>query len=323
MRKLWRRCGAIALLALAAASGARAADAYPDRPIHLVIPFPPGGAVDIVGRVIAPKLQAALGQSVIVDNRPGANGTIGVDFVSKAKPDGYTVLLSALGAITIIPHAQKVGYDPLADLVPVTQAVSLTLAWVAKPTHPQATFADVVKTAQGGKMLTAGTSGIGSPNHLAIEELNKMAGTHITHVPYRGEGPALSDLLGGQIDMVVTTVVAAAPFLKSGQIVALSQGGTARADSLPNVPTVAEAGIKGYEADAWQGFFLPAKTPAPIVQRLQAELAKILHDPQTQAFLKDRGTDPVGNSSAEFAAHVRSESERYGQLAKAIDLKMQ
>ncbi|MDB6002766.1 MAG: LacI family transcriptional regulator [Rhizobacter sp.] len=321
LKSLFRATAIAAMLATAFAAGAQ--DAYPSKPIRLVIPFPPGGAVDIVGRIVAPKLSQAIGQPVVIDNKAGANGTIGADFVAKSAPDGYTVLLSALGAITVIPQVQKVAYDPLKDLVPVTQAVSLTLAWVAKSDGKLRSIADLMKLDKAGGKFSAGTSGNGSPNHLSIELFNQMAGAHIQHVPYRGEGPALTDLLGGQIDLVVTTVVSAAPFLAAGNIVALATGGTKRAVSLPEVPTMAEQGLAGYEADAWQGFFVPAKTPKEVTAQLQAELSKILHSPEVRDYLTARGTDPVGNTSEEFDSQVRKEYDRYGKLIRAINLKLE
>ncbi|MBN9425459.1 MAG: tripartite tricarboxylate transporter substrate binding protein [Burkholderiales bacterium] len=315
---------AVLALATVTAVAAHAQDAYPEnRPIRLVVPFPPGGAVDIVGRLIAPKLSEALGQNVVVENRGGANGTIGTGIVAKSAPDGHTILLSALGSITIIPQVQRVGYDPLKDLTALTQAVSLTLAWVSKSEGKVRSAQDLIRQAKAGATLSAGTSGNGSPNHLAIAQFNQLTGSRIAHVPYRGEGPALTDLLGGQIDLVVTTVVAAAPFIKDGRVVPLATGGSTRAASLPNVPTLQEAGISGYEADAWQGFFVPAATPRPIAERLQRELSKILKSAEVREFLTSRGTDPVGNTSEEFERKVRSEYDKYGKLIRAIDLKLE
>ena len=295
--------------------------AYPSKPIRIIIPFPPGGAVDIVGRAVAPPLSAALGQPVVVENKPGANGTIGAALVAKSDPDGYTILLSALGAITVIPHVREVGYDPLTSLVPVTQAVTLALVWVARPGLQAASMADVIKLDRAGVKLSAGTSGNGSPNHLAVEQLNQMAGTHITHIPYRGEGPALTDLMGSQIDLVVTTLVAASAPLANGSIKILATSGSQAPQSMPQLSTVAQsANLPGYWAEAWQGFFVPAGTPKAIVDRLNTEIVKILKSPDVSKFLLDRGTEPVGNSVADFTRQVRTESAKYGELAKRINL---
>ncbi|HEY0293756.1 MAG TPA: tripartite tricarboxylate transporter substrate binding protein [Bordetella sp.] len=301
---------------------AYAKDDYPSKPITLVVPFPPGGAVDIVGRALAQELTLQTGDQVIVENKPGANGVVGTEYVSHAAPDGYTVLLSALGAITIIPHVQKVGYDPMTDLVPVTQAVSLALVWVARQGLPAHSVQELIALDKSGQKLTVGSSGNGSPNHLAIEELNQMAGTHFLHVPYRGEGPALADLMGGHIDLVVTTLVAAAGPLASGHITALAAAGAKPPQSMPSLPTIAASGVAGYEAQAWQGVFVPAGTPQPIVDKLNQLMVKVLHSAKVKDYLAKNGTESVGNSAAEFSEFVHNESDRYGKLAKAINLKL-
>jgi len=311
-----------AIAALSLAGNALAADAYPSKPVTLIVPFPPGGAVDIVGRAVAQKLSKDIGQPVIVENKPGANGVVGAEFVARAQPDGYTALLSALGAITIIPNVRKVGYDPLKDLVPVTQAVSLALVWVARPDFPAKTIPELIALDKSGKKLSAGSSGNGSPNHLALESFNQMAGTHILHVPYRGEGPALADLMGGQIDLVVTTLVAASGPLASGRIKALAAAGAKPPESMPDLPTIASQGVPGYEAEAWQGVFLPAGTPAPVVDGLNAALVKVLHSPEIRDYLAKNGTEAVGNSAAEFGAFIRKESAKYGKLARDINLRL-
>ena len=310
------------IAALSLSGQVLAADSYPSKPIKLVVPFPPGGAVDIVGRAIAQELSRDVGQSVIVENKPGANGVVGAEYVARAQPDGYTVLLSALGAITIIPNVQKVGYDPLKDLIPVTQAVSLALVWVTQQDFPAKTIPQLIALDKTGKKLSAGSSGNGSPNHLALEAFNQMAGTHILHVPYRGEGPALADLMGGQIDMVVTTLVAASGPQAGGRIKALAAAGAKAPESVPDLPTIASQGVKGYEAQAWQGVFVPAGTPAPIVDKLNAALVKVLHSPKIRDYLAKNGTEAVGNSAEEFGMFIRKESDKYGKLARDINLRL-
>jgi tripartite-type tricarboxylate transporter receptor subunit TctC len=297
---------------------------YPSKPVRIVVPFPPGGAVDIVGRALAQHLSTAFGQPVVVENKPGANGVIGSALVAKAEPDGYTLLLSALGAITVIPHVRDVGYDPLKSLMPVTQAVRLSLVWLARPGLEAKTMADIIKLDKAGVKLSAGNSGNGSPNHLAIEQFNLMAGTNLTSVPYRGESPALTDLIGGQIDLAVITLVAATVPLNAGSIKLLATSGTKAPQSMPQLATVAAAtGLTEYSAEAWQGVFVPAGTPPDIVNRLNAEIVKILHSPEVSKFLLDRGTEPVGNSVSEFAALVQTEFVKYGALAKKIQLKVE
>jgi tripartite-type tricarboxylate transporter receptor subunit TctC len=297
---------------------------YPSKPVRIVVPFPPGGAVDIVGRALAQHLSTVFGQPVVVENKPGANGVIGAALVAKAEPDGYTLLLSALGAITVIPHVRDVGYDPLKSLMPVTQAVRLSLVWLAKPGLEAKTMADIIKLDKAGVKLSAGNSGNGSPNHLAIEQFNLMAGTNITSVPYRGESPALTDLMGGQIDLAVITLVAATVPLNAGSIKLLATSGTKAPQSMPQLATVAGAtGMTEYSAEAWQGVFVPAGTAPAIVNRLNAEIVKILQSPEVSKFLLDRGTEPVGNSVSEFAALVQTEFVKYGTLAKKIQLKVE
>jgi tripartite-type tricarboxylate transporter receptor subunit TctC len=313
---------AVTLLLLPFASLAQTP--YPSKPVRIVVPFPPGGAVDIVGRALAQHLSTAFGQPVVVENKPGANGTIGAALVAKAEPDGYTLLLSALGAITVIPHVRDVGYDPLKSLMPVTQAVRLSLVWLAKPGLEAKTMADIIKLDKAGVKLSAGNSGNGSPNHLAIEQFNLMAGTNITSVPYRGESPALTDLMGGQIDLAVITLVAATVPLNAGSIKLLATSGTKAPQSMPQLATVAGAtGMTEYSAEAWQGVFVPAGTAPAIVNRLNTEIVKILHSPEVSKFLLDRGTEPVGNSVSEFAALVQTEFVKYGALAKKIQLKVE
>ncbi len=297
---------------------------YPSKPIRIIAPFPPGGAVDIVARTLAQHLSTALGQPVVVENKPGANGTIGSALVAKAEPDGHTLLLSSVGAITIIPHVRDVGYDPLKSLIPVTQAVRLSLMWLARPGLEAKTMADLIKLDQAGVKLSAGTSGNGSPNHIAIEQFNLMAGTRIIAVPYRGESPALTDLMGGQIDLAVITLVAAAVPLKAGSIKLLATSGSKAPPTIPQLPTVAEsAGLTEYSVEAWQGVFVPAGTAPDIVKRLNTEIVKIVHSPDVSKFLLDRGSEPVGSSISEFSALVQSEFVKYGTLAKKIQLKVE
>jgi tripartite-type tricarboxylate transporter receptor subunit TctC len=296
---------------------------FPSKPIRIIAPFPPGGAVDIVARTLAQHLSTALGQPVLVENKPGANGTIGSALVAKAEPDGHTLLLSSVGAITIIPHVRDVGYDPLKGLMPVTQAVRLSLMWLARPGLEAQTMADLIKLDKAGIKLSAGTSGNGSPNHIAIEQFNLMAGTRIIAVPYRGESPALTDLMGGQIDLAVTTLVASAVPLKAGSIKLLATSGSKAPPTIPQLPTVAEStGLIEYSVEAWQGVFVPAGTAPDIVNRLNTEIVKIVHSPDVSKFLLDRGSEPVGSSVSEFSALVQTEFVKYGTLAKKIQLKV-
>ncbi len=308
---------------LVGATAAMAQDTYPSKPVKIVVPFTPAGVADIVGRAIAERLSRALGQPVVVENKPGANGAIGVDSVAHAAPDGYTMVLSTLGPITIIPNVQKVNYDPLNGLIPITLAVSLPMVLVAKPDFKARSIPDLIQMDREGAKLSAGTSGIGGPSHLALEQFNQMAGTKITHVPYKGENPAITDLMGGQIGLVITTLATAVPQIEAGRIKVIAAFGAKPPPSMPNLPTIAQQGLPGFQAEAWQGVFVPAGTPKSIVNRLGNELVKMLNSAEMRSYLRARGAEPVGNSAEEFGAYVRSEYDKYGKLARSINLKLE
>ena len=305
------------------AAAATAQDAYPNKPLKLVLPFPPGGPIDMIGRPLAEHLSRALGQQVIIDYKPGANGMIGVEAVARAAPDGYTIVLSSLGPLTIIPQVQKVNYDPLNDLIPVTQAASGPLVLVAKESLKANSVAELIQMDREGVKLSAGTSGTGSPNHMALELFNQMAGTKINHIPYKGEGPAIVDLVSGQTDLAITTLVAAAAQIKAKRIKVLAACGEKPPVTMPNLRTIAQQALPGYDMGSWQGVFVPAGTPKPIVARLEMELVKILNSAEMRIYLIDRGAEPVGSSAEEFGAYVRREHDKYGKLARSINLKLQ
>ncbi len=295
-----------------------------DRAIRLVIPFAPGGAADATARVVARHLPERLGVAVVAENRPGGNGMIGVDAVAKAAPDGSSIVLSALGALVVNPHVMRMSYDPLADLAPVTLAVRNPLVLVANPSLPAADLPALLALArQRPGEFSVGSSGIGSTNHLAIEMLNLMAGLRLTHVPYRGEGPAMTDLVGGQIQMVMTTIVAARGHIEGGRARVLATAAAARTAIMPEVPTIAEAGVPGYAADAWLGFLAPGGTPAAVVERLHGAITAVLRLPEVAAQLRGQGADIVAGTPAEFAAYLRAEHEKYGRLVRQVQLRME
>ena len=308
---------------LVGASAATAQDAYPNKPLKLVLPFPPGGPIDMIGRPLAEHLSRALGRQVIVDYKPGANGMIGVESVARAAPDGYTIVLSTLGPLTIIPQVQKVNYDPLNDLTPVTQAASGPLVLVAKADLKANSIPELIQMDREGVKLSAGTSGTGSPNHMALELFNQMAGTKINHIPYKGEGPAITDLVGGQTDLAITTLVAAAAQIKAKRIKVIAACGEKPPLAMPDLPTIAQQGLPGYDMGSWQGVFVPAGTPKAIVARLEKELVKILNSAEMRSYLLDRGAESVGSSAEEFGAYVRREFAKYGRLARSINLKFE
>ncbi len=292
-----------------------------DRAIRLIIPFAPGGAADNTACTIARHLPPLLGVPVVAENRPGGNGMIGVDAVAKAAPDGTTIVLSALGALVVNPHIMRTPYDPLADLAPVTLAVRNPLVLVANAAQPAKTMAAMLALARDKPgELAVGSSGTGSTNHLAIELLNLMANVRLTHVPYRGEGPAMTDLVGGQIAMVMTTIVAARGHIEGGRAIVLATAASAPTPILPGVPTIAET-VPGYASDAWLGVLAPARTPQPVLARLNAAIGEVLRQPEVAAQLRQQGSDPAPGSAEEFATYLRAEYEKYGRLVRQVDLK--
>ena len=292
-----------------------------DRAIRLIIPFAPGGAADNTARTIARHLPPLLGVPVVAENRPGGNGMIGVDAVAKAAPDGTTIVLSALGALVVNPHIMRTPYDPITDLAPVTLAVRNPLVLVANAAQPARTMAAMLAQARARpNELAVGSSGTGSTNHLAIELLNLMANVRLTHVPYRGEGPAMTDLVGGQIAMVMTTIVAARGHIEGGRAIVLATAASAPTPILPGVPTIAET-VPGYASDAWLGVLAPARTPQPVLARLNAALGEVLRRPEVAAQLRQQGSDPAPGTAEDFAAYLRAEYEKYGRLVRQVDLK--
>jgi tripartite-type tricarboxylate transporter receptor subunit TctC len=300
------------------------AQAYPNKPIRMVVPYAAGGAADITARVVAQKMSQGLGVPVVIDNRGGANGNIGTDAVAKAAPDGYTVLLVASGPIVVNKALYaKLPYDPIADLAPVTQITSYQYALVvsaASPIQSVAQLVDMARAAPG--KLSYGSTGIGGGGHLAGEALASITGTQLTHVPYKGNAPALADLLGGQLSFTFDTVVTAAPQIAGGKLRAYAVSGPKRASSLPQVPTMAELGYRGFSVTQFQGLFVPAKTDPAIIGRLQREVAAALTLPDVIKRLStEGGYELVGSSPAEFRELIRAESAAYGKLIKDSNIK--
>jgi tripartite-type tricarboxylate transporter receptor subunit TctC len=314
------RVALAACLAAAAAPGL--AQSYPTKPLRLVVGFAPGGAADIFGRVTAQALSESIGEQVVVDNRAGAGGLIATEIVARANPDGYTLLF------TSPPHAinaalyRRAKYDPIKDFAPVTQVVWTALVLAVTPTLPFKSVKEMVAYAKGnpGK-LTYGSAGSGSSGHLAMELLKSMAGTDIVHVPYKGTGPVITDLIGGQIQMTVASAAPTLPMVRAGKLRALAVTSKTRASTLPDVPTVAESGVPGYEVTQWFGIVVPQGTPPVVVGRVHAALAKGL---QTKA-VRDRflasSAEPVGSSPDELKALIAKEVATWGKLVRALDLK--
>lgn len=297
------------------------AQAYPVKPVRLIIPFPPGGAGDIVGRAVALDLSRSLGQPVISENRAGANGVIASEYVAKAPPDGYTVLMTSPGPMSILPHLGKLPFDPVKHFLPVTLAVINPLVIMAHPSMPVKTIPDLIALAKSGRTLNAGHSGNGGPSHLAIALLNALGKVNINPIPYKGEAPALTEFMGGQIELAVVTLVATLPHVKSGRIKLLAATSAWRPSAMPDLPTVAEVGLPGYRSDAWLGFLVPQGTPSDIVTRLNAEIVNYVKSPEFKRIT--HGSDPIGNTTEEFATFIREESARNAWVIKAAGIAAQ
>lgn len=309
------------LLAAAAATLPSHAAQWPERPIRMLVGFAPGGGTDATARAIAPKLSASLGQQIIVDNRPGATGNIATDIVAKSSPDGYTILMGTIAALAINPSLyDKLPFDPIKDLAPVTRAVDSTNVLVVHPSVPAKSVKDLVALAKS-KPLNAGSSGVGGAGHLALELFNLQTGTKITHVPYKGGGPAMIDLLGGNINLIFATAASAVGHIKSGKIRALAVTTAKRAPLVPDLPTIAETGLKGFEANNWYGIVVPAKTPRAIINRLNKDVAAALTSPDVKDLLFKQGLDAAPDTPEEFGAYIKSELAKWAKVIKAAGLK--
>jgi tripartite-type tricarboxylate transporter receptor subunit TctC len=308
----------IALLLMLVAGAAAAQGSYPVRPIRVLVGYTPGGATDIVARILAAKLQEALGQPVVVENKPGAGSNIASEFVARSAPDGYTLLVGSIANATNMVAYKNLGYDTLRDLAPVTQLMSAPSVLAVHPSFPAKNLQELIALAKRdpGKYAFASTGSGGSP-HLAGELLKLRAGIDLIHVPYKGAAPALSDLLGGQVQMAFQTALSAVPHLQSGQLRAIAVAANKRLPQLPNVPTMAEAGLPDFEVSSWNGLFAPARTPPEIIARLHSEAVKALAAPDVREKLLAQGAEPVGSTPEEFRAYIRAEIEKWGRVIRA------
>ena len=320
-RRSWMT--SIAASVLLAWTLAAPAQTWPDRPIKLVVTFPAGGGADFVGRALAPKLTEALGQPVVVDNRGGANGAIGNEAVAKSAPDGYTLLLGAAGALTIAPHLYaKQAVDTFRDFIPVSLVGSSPFVLAVNPSVPAKTVAELTALAKAnpGK-LNCGSSGTGGAPHLACELYKSVTGAQIVHVPYKGLAPAITDLLGGNVQVLFADIGLIAPHVKAGTLRALAVTGTQRTPALPDVPTMIEAGVPGYTAGTWYGVLAPAGTPPAIVKRLNTDIAKALASPDLRAQFADQAVVAAGGTPEEFAALIRADYDKWGKVIKDANIK--
>jgi tripartite-type tricarboxylate transporter receptor subunit TctC len=293
------------------------AQIYPNRPVRIVVPFAPGGATDIVTRVVAQRLNDAWGQTVVVDNRGGAGGNIGGDIVAKAPADGYTVLMTSGSIVTANPHMyRKMPFNPERDLAAVTNVASGPQIVAVNAGFGAKTLAEFTALAKAKpRTINFGSAGIGTQTHLAAENFISAAGIEVTHVPYKGEGPALTDLVGGQIQFVTPNLSAAIGFVQQGKLRALAITSRERSKQLPNVPTVAET-LPGFENLGWFGFMVPAGTPTAIIDKLNKDTVKVLQSAELRTRFEQLGMDPVGNSSAEFARAIKEESARWAKIIR-------
>ena len=314
--------GVAALLA-AFSLAAHAADAWPSRPVTVVVPFVAGGTTDIVARLVGEKLGQLWGQPVIIDNRGGAGGNIGAAIAAKAQPDGNTLLMTSGSIVTVNPHIYKDMGFKVSDLVPITDVASGPMV-VAVPTNGPTTLKDLIAQAKAKPgTLNFGSAGVGSQVHMAGENFANAAGIDIVHVPYKGEAAAYADLMGGQVQLVVGNIGAVAGFVNQGRLRALAVTSKERSPMLPNVPTCIEAGMPGFENTGWFGFMAPAGTPQAIVDKIQKDTARVLAMPDVKEKLAKIGMVPVGNSPAEFKTAIDAESKRWGEVVKNRHLKVQ
>jgi tripartite-type tricarboxylate transporter receptor subunit TctC len=312
----------LALFFCAVAFTATAQEAYPSRPLRFILPFPPGGGTDILGRIIAERLAANLGQPVVIENRGGAGGNVGAEAAARSAPDGYTIVLAA-PSLAISPSLySKLNYDPLKDFAPVSLVATVPNVMVTHPSVAAQTLQEFIALARsrpGG--MNFGSGGSGTSNHLAGELFNIVTGAKLVHVPYKGVNLAMNDVLSGQIHLVVIGVPAAAPHIKAGRLRALALIAPQRAAALPDVPTVDEAGLKDFEVTTWYGVLAPAGTPRPILARLNSELVKIMHAADTKERLAAMATDPRTSTPEEFAAYLRQEIAKWGEVVRKAHLK--
>lgn len=322
-RLLATRRFALGALAAAALCGSAVAQQWPAKPITMVVPFPPGGPTDMVARVLAQQVGQQLGQTVIIDNRPGANGNIGNAMVAKAQPDGYTVLYNT-SSIALSPSLyKKLSYDVNKDLQPVALTAVVPLGLVVNAKVPANTVQEFVKYAKDnpGK-LSYGSAGNGNVTHLAAFQVVQHFKLEASHVPYKGSAPADVDLVAGQIDFMTDTINSVAPFIKDGKLKLLAVSTSKRIPNFPDAPTLAESGMTGFEAGAWQGVMLPAKTPEAIVQRLNVELMKALKDPGVLEKLRIQGTEPLGSTPKEYGDYINSEIKRWAGVVKSTGVQL-
>ncbi len=313
---------AFAVLIAAVSAGVQA-QAYPTKALRLIVPFAPGGGNDTIARAIGAQMSGSMGQQVVIDNRAGAGGVLGAEAAARAPADGYTLFLGGVGSHAVNPTLMpNLPYDAVKDFSPVSLIASAPSVLVVNTTVNARTVSELTAIAKAspGKLNYA-TNGNGSSSHLATLLYESLAGIQMTHVPYKGFAPALTDILGGQVQLMMNSIVALAPQVKAGKIRALAVSSRTRSSVLPDVPTMAEAGVAGYEAGSWYGILVPAGTPRDIVQRLNAEVVRAVKQPDVRERLASEGADPIGSTPEEFSAHIKVEMTRLGKVIRDAKLK--
>ncbi|SPK75277.1 putative extra-cytoplasmic solute receptor (plasmid) [Cupriavidus taiwanensis] len=323
-RAAWTRLRAALLLAAASAllPAAAGAQEFPQHPVRMVLPYPAGGPTDLLARVVALKMGESLGQGVVVDNKPGASGMIGAETVARAAPDGYTILANA-SLHVINPSIQpKMRYDAFKDFVPITQLADVPLVLVVNNASPVKTVQDLIAYARReGGALNFGSAGNASAQHLAGESFKLAAKVPMQHVPYKGSAPALTDLMGGQIQLMFDSMPSAMPFIKSGKLRAVAVTTTRRASALPDIPTVAESGLPGFDISTWYGLWAPRGTPAAVVEKLAAHAGAALKRPDVRQQYADMGAEPVGSAPADFARYNAAEGKKWAEIVRRSGAK--
>lgn len=310
--------------ALTAPLPAYAAETYPQRPIRVIVGVPAGGTPDVMARMVTAGMSRILGQSLIVDNRGGAGGLIGTETAAKAAPDGYTLLVSSPGPLTILPHMQKIAYDPIRDFTPIGLIGSNPFLLIVHPSVPARSVKELIALARAepGKLNYA-SAGNGAANHLAMALFTSMAGVNITHVPYKGAPQAVSDVLAGHMNMMFNSIPPVLAHIKADRIRALGVGSSRRAPQLPEVPTISEAGVPDYEAITWFGLLAPAKTPKPILKRISDVFAQVVNSPETRGTLEKQGMMPGSANAQKFAALIRRDLQKYAKVVKVSGAKIE
>jgi tripartite-type tricarboxylate transporter receptor subunit TctC len=317
----WRKLSYVIVMALLASLAG--AQGYPAKPVRVILSVPAGATPDVTARLVTPGVASVLGQPLVVDNRPGAGGLIGAEIAAKAAPDGYTVFISSPGALTILPHLRKVPYDTLKDFTPVGLISVGPFVLITHPSLPARSVKELIALAkaQPGKLNYA-SAGNGVANHLAMELFKQMAGVDITHVPYKGAPQAVTDVLAGHMNMMFNSIAPIVAHIRAGRVRVLGIASAKRSPQLPDVPTVGEAGVPGFEAENWFGMFAPAATPRRIVTRLNEALVRVVRSPEIQKQFALLGADAVGSSPEEFAAFVRRDMEKYAKVVRIAGAKL-